>query len=317
MPTGLQWGKANNNEFVEFERGFNGASQEQLLEAARRLREPGADFLDVFWRVFFGGTPDKMWDTARGNWFGIHPDPMKAGLPMWASNAVLTPPQVHAVIKEATARVAGWLAEHGPDTTKRRVELWCRCAVPEFQAWFLRPRNGDSDPTVAHLFIATPYNAGYTDAYEPGNRWSQLSSPRGGGTQARELVGALSALTALSGGDPVGDLLRAAERTSRAAKALLGESIPEDDNAIFKAICANLTDVSAVTRPPFKGTGLACRMSSVPATVADVAVSTRLYTAPPDDDADIRSELFNMRWTGRPHDGDHLRHVAALVETRR
>jgi hypothetical protein len=43
-------------------------------------------------------------------------------------------------------------------------------------------------------------------------------------------------------------------------------------------------------------------------------VSTGQYTAPPDDHPDLRSELFDQRWTDRTYDGDHLRYRVAPSE---
>jgi hypothetical protein len=161
-----------------------------------------------------------------------------------------------------------------------------------------------SQPAVAHLFIATPFNAGYLD---PGGRWATDRPATTGPGRSGELVGALSALTSLGGGAPIGDLLRAAGRVAAAAEAVFGPSTPTDDNEIFAAICAGLAGTGPTTRPPFKGTGLACRMSSGPASVLDVTASTERYTSPPDDHLELRSTSFDGQWAGGTYQGDHLR----------
>jgi hypothetical protein len=295
MTTGIHWGKGHHDELVGFETGLNGANAEELARLACQARQPGADFMDVYFDVLYHISPPERVAVISAHWFGRHPDPAQDKLPMWASNAVLSPEQVHALMKETMARIALWLAG---DVGNREIQLWCRCSEPELQTWIYTPTTADpSAPAVGHVFIATPYNAAYPLAdHQPGAVHQQA---------AANLLAAIDALTKLGPGASVADILAAADQAT-AARALLPGANSVDDNGIFGAICRDLppaTGYGAV----FRGTGLAGQMTGQEADVSQVEAirsqNTRgpmlTYFQPADYDA---------QWTERVYDVEHLRY---------
>jgi hypothetical protein len=308
MPTGVVWGKGHGDELVAFEANLNDGDGEEaearLRDAARQMRLPGVDLMDIFWRVFYGREPDALSDVITGNWFGRHPDPDRDGQPMWASNSQLTPQQTHALLKETFARAVEWRAG---DTARNRIEVWARCGEPELQAWLLWPEAPPPTGTViAHVFVATPYNSAYPPDFsgpDPEGRPEPAPEDR---EAADQLLDALVQLTALQPGGSISAHLGAADRVAQARAAVPGADAT-DDNLLFGALCRGLAHPADQSDPPFKGTGLAVRMGAEEAEVSGVIATTGTYSEPPGGDL-YRSAPLDSLWSDVTHQGIHLRY---------
>jgi hypothetical protein len=178
------WSYGTGDEYKAIAELLNRASREKLQAFADVIRQGNLGVLEAHEAVFsrkgmkgdLAAFRDEFKDI-RENWFGDNP--------MWFGNSVLTPGQIHEVMRESRARTVELLLAGEPrESMPRDFTTYIGCGYPQFRTiitwdgavpedaqvtpdgrpW--APRKRPTGPVT--MFVLTPFNTGYADPARSG-----------------------------------------------------------------------------------------------------------------------------------------------------
>lgn len=175
MGANVGWSYGTEQEYAKVGKALNEASPATLRRFVYAIRA-GAGFLDAH-QLAFPSVLSAAYTIIDKNWFSEEP--------MWFGNSVLTPGQIHEVMREARARLAEMLLAGASS-----VELYICCGYPKLSVSLTWPGavRADADLTgeaelwapvdvvdqPVGMWVRTPFNTGYAGAgrYPPDNQWA-------------------------------------------------------------------------------------------------------------------------------------------------